>query len=140
MRRHENFEFRSKKNLINKYFLRPLCSLAPAPRNSFQYVRWDILKQQFISGEVNIWFHLRPGTESNPPPPPPPLLLDLHCGKYVLLRPRTSNSDYLSYCALDRVAFLVGYIGTRYNLFGSGSIKTRGSGSYSRSGLFYLAI
>jgi len=40
-------------------------SLTPAARHSFQYVRWDILKQEFMSGRVNIWYHLRPGKGSN---------------------------------------------------------------------------
>ena len=42
-----------------------ILDLSPAPRQSIQYVRWDILKEKFINGDVNIYFHIRPGKGTN---------------------------------------------------------------------------
>ena len=42
-----------------------IIDLSPAPRQSIQYVRWDILKEKFINGDVNIYFHIRPGKGTN---------------------------------------------------------------------------
>ena len=56
------------KNLISFYIFLGGCTeikLEPAARQSFQYVRWDILKQKFHNSDVNIYFHIRPGKGTN---------------------------------------------------------------------------
>ena len=36
-------------------------SLKIAARHTFQYARWDVLKEKFINGDIDIFFHVRPG-------------------------------------------------------------------------------
>ena len=36
-------------------------SLKVAERHTFQYARWDVLKEKFRNEELEIFFHIRPG-------------------------------------------------------------------------------